>query len=80
MPTNTRDTGCCNLCGAKSVGSEAKIKMWIKLHFKQNHSDKEIITMGTQQTKFDRTSRRYQNKYDFAQQRKEIADPVKNKI
>jgi len=75
MPTNTRDRGFCNICGAKTEGSESKIKLWIKLHFKQNHPKDDTTTIGIQELHFDKTSRRNRNKYDFAKYREEKDNP-----
>jgi hypothetical protein len=67
MPTNTQDIGCCNICNTKSIGSEKKIKLWLKLHFQQNHPTQERTMVGLQETKFIPTSHRYKNKTDYAE-------------
>jgi len=60
----------CNLCGAKSEGSEGKVKLWTKLHFKTTHPTREIISAGMQESIPCLSSRRYFSKDDETNRQK----------
>lgn len=63
--SNTRDTFICGECGMNCVGAENKVKLWYKLHFKQNHPNVKMEKMEKEDRHYGRPSRRGNFKAEY---------------